>query len=58
VLLLLAAAHFPLILLIHWPDASFPGGFGLIPIALLDYAFVCGPIWLIEEALSRDSKIS
>ena len=58
VLSLLAAAHLPLILFIHWPDARFPGGYGLIPLALLDYAFVCGPIWLIEEALSSESKIS
>jgi hypothetical protein len=57
VLVLLAALHLPLILLVRWSDASLPA-YGLIPIMLVDYAFVCGPIWLIEEALSRESKIS
>jgi hypothetical protein len=57
VLTLLAAAHVPLILLIRWPD-TYLGPYGLIPIMLVDYAFVCGPIWLIEEALSSESKIS
>lgn len=57
VLALLAAAHLPLILLVRWSD-SYLGPYGLIPIMLVDYAFVCGPIWLIEEALSSESKIS
>jgi hypothetical protein len=57
VLVLLAAAHLPLILLVRWPDTSLPA-YGLLPIALVDFAFVCGPIWLIEEALSSGSKIS
>lgn len=57
VLVVLAALHVPLILLARWSDASLPA-YGLIPIMLVDYAFVCGPIWLIEEALSRESKTS
>ena len=46
-----------LILLVRWSDASLPA-YGLIPIGLVDYAFVCGLIWLIEEALLSESKIS
>ena len=57
VLALLAAAHVPLILLVRWSNASLPA-YGLIPILLVDFAYVCGPIWLIENALSRESKIS
>jgi len=57
VLAFLAAAHVPLILLVRWSD-RYLGPYGLIPIMLVDYAFVCGPIWLIEEALSSESKIS
>lgn len=57
VLLLLAVAHVPLILLVPWSDAGLPV-YGLLPIALVDFAYVCGPIWLIENAMSRDSKIS
>ena len=57
VLVLLAALHLPLILLVRWSDASLPA-YGLIPIALVDFAYVCGPIWLIENALSRESKIN
>jgi hypothetical protein len=57
VLVVLAALHLPLIFLVRWSDVSLPA-YGLIPITLVDYAFVCGPIWLIEEALSRESKIS
>jgi hypothetical protein len=57
VLALLAAAHLPLILLVRWSDTSLPP-YGLIPIMLVDLAYVCGPIWLIEEAMSKDSKIS
>ena len=56
-LVLLAALHLPLILLVRWSDASLPA-YGLIPIALVDFAYVCGPIWLIENALSRESKIN
>lgn len=57
VLALLATAHVPLILMVHW---SFPGvgPYRLIGVALLDFAYVCGPIWLIENALSSESKIS
>lgn len=57
VLVVLAALHLPLIFLVRWSDAGLPA-YGLIPITLVDYTFVCGPIWLIEEALSRESKIS
>jgi hypothetical protein len=57
VLVILATLHLPLILLVRWSDASLPV-YGLVPIMLVDFAFVCGPIWLIEEALSSESKIS
>jgi hypothetical protein len=57
VLVLLAAAHLPLILLVRWSDASLPVN-GLIPIMLVDFAYVCAPIWLIENAMSRDPKVS
>lgn len=57
VLVLLAALHLPLILLTRWSDESVPA-YGLIPIMLVDFAFVCGTIWLIEEAMSSESKIS
>jgi hypothetical protein len=57
VLVLLAALHLPLILLVRWSDAWI-SSYGLLGIALIDFAYVCGPIWLIEEALSCESKIS
>jgi hypothetical protein len=57
VLVLLAAAHVPLILFVRWSNVSMPPPV-LLGAALVDFAYVCGPIWLIEEALSRDSKIS
>ena len=57
VLVVLAVLHLPLIFLVRWSDVSLPA-YGLIPIMPVDYAFVCGPIWLIEEALSSESKIS
>jgi len=56
VLVLLAAAHVPLILFVRWSNVSMPPPV-LLGAALVDFAYVCGPIWLIEEALSRDSKI-
>ena len=55
-LAVLAAVHLPLIFRVRWSDASLPA-YGLLPIMLADFAFVCGPIWLIENAMSRDSKI-
>jgi hypothetical protein len=57
VLLLLGASHVPLILSVRWSAASMPATI-LLGYALLDFAYVFGPIWLIEEALSRESKIS
>ena len=57
VLALLGAAHVPLILMVHWSFENYRAN-GLLGIALLDFAYVCGPIWLIENALSRESKIS
>jgi hypothetical protein len=57
VLAILAAAHVPLILFVHW---SFPGvgPQRLMGVAVIDLAYVYGPIWFIEEALSSESKIS
>jgi len=57
VLVLLAAGHLPLILLVRWSDGWISPQ-GLLGMALIDLAYVWGPIWLIEEATSRDSKIS
>ncbi|UWZ83523.1 hypothetical protein [Occallatibacter riparius] len=57
VLLLLAASHVVLIRFVHWSDAWMSPQ-AILGVALLDFAYVCGPIWLIEEALSRESKIS
>jgi hypothetical protein len=57
VLAILAAGHVPLILLVHWSDAWI-SSYGLLGMGLIDFAYVCGPIWLIEEAMSRESKIS
>ena len=57
VLLLLAASHAVLILFVHWSN-EWMSPQALLGVSLLDFAYVCGPIWLIEEALSRESKIS
>ena len=57
VLVLLAAAHVPVILWVRW-SSEWISAYGLLGMALIDFAYVCGPIWLIEEALSRESKIS
>lgn len=55
-LALLAAVHLPLLLLVQWTDTSYPGGYGLIPAALVDLAIVYGPIRLIETVLARRSQ--
>ena len=55
---LLAGAHLPLLLFVRWTDTSYPGGYGLIPAALVDLAIVYGPIRLIETALARRSQAS
>ena len=52
----LVAAHLPMLLLVRWTDTSYPGGYGLIPAALVDLAIVYGPIRLIETALARRSQ--
>jgi hypothetical protein len=56
-LLLLAASHVVLISFVRWTNDWMPPQ-ALLGVALIDLAYVCGPIWLIEEALSRESKIS
>lgn len=56
-LLLLAASHVALISLVRWTN-MWMSPQALLGVALVDLAYVCGPIWLIEEALSRESKIS
>jgi len=53
---LLAAAHLPLLLFVRWTDASYPGGYGLLPPALADFAIVYGPIRLLEIAQARHSQ--
>lgn len=57
VLALLGASHVPLILLVHWSNESLPPPV-LMGMMLVDFACVCGSILLIEEAMSRESKIS
>lgn len=54
-LALLVAAHLPLLFLVRWSSASYPG-VTLLPIALADLAIVYGPIRLLEMAGSRRSQ--
>jgi hypothetical protein len=49
---ILIAIHIPFVLFIPWTTASYPG-IALLPVAVVDYAFVYGCIKLTEKIMSR-----
>jgi hypothetical protein len=45
--------HVLLIILIPWTDRSYPGGYGILPVGLLDYGAMYGCFKIAESLMKR-----
>ena len=52
VIVVLTAAHVPVILRVHWPFMTMPA-VSLLPFAMLDWAIMYGFIKLVEKVMTR-----
>jgi hypothetical protein len=53
---ILLTFHVFLVLLIPWSNESYPGGYALLPVALLDYGVMYGCFKLVEKLMKRGSE--
>jgi len=54
----LLAFHVFLILHIPWDDKNYPGGYAILPVALLDYGVMYGCFKVVEKLMKRSDNPS